>query len=717
MVQVLRLLRRLPVAQKVEDIAIFINRELLPFLQELRESTAATFEQVTTNTLLGRDTPGTGDVEEISLDDTLEFTGSQVIQRAAITGDVTIPAGSNVSTIPTLAGILSDITALESAEYVTYSANASLTNERVLTSGTNTVVDIATPAQAKINVDDFPLTGLADQAAETFNGNFTAGAAPPTARAGTSVAGGGLTYTAGGTLAVGAGTGITVSADAVSVTLPAIQTQSVTGTLNAHVLPTALAHGDTLIFSPTGATTLNGIDLQNALAVDWPEGFEFVLGNSSASFDVTIIDEAGTASALDRISTPVNQTFILGQSCHVIMRRAVTRWSVIERGWPTASTSITYSGASIQRAALTGFAAASANSNATTSAEPIVTYSSSGNMTAERVTTSSTSVTVSTSVANQIEFQRAALTGAITATANSNATLFDTNASGAGLTGGGTAVLAVGAGTGIAVNANDVAVDATWAEILVNGNNSGAFNPHIDSGQYIGFGVEGTLPIALATDIQHSSSMHMASGTDFNITAGLVNLGSGLDGNINLRAGVSTGSIELEAGSDVNSEIVLDAGGLISIGSISGISILGGPIILDATASSSDVTIESPAIFQDDSTFNGPVVLGDTVFKTAVYSATLAAGTNNLNVGAVSVVRFGLTGSQTLTGIVPTSDGQTLWVFNSDSADTLTLAHLSTSTASNQFLCPNNVNYTLPPRCGVALWYDSTSSLWFILAK
>jgi hypothetical protein len=717
MVQVLRLLRRLPVAQKVEDIAIFINRELLPFLQELRESTAATFEQVTTNRLLGRDSPGTGDVEEIALDDTLEFTGSGSIQRAEITGDVEIPAGSNVAVVPALAGIATDIANLQLVDFVTYTASPSLGNERVLTSGTNSVVDISVVNQIKVNVDDFPLTGLADQAAETFNGNFTAGAAPPTARAGTSVAGGGLTYTAGGTLAVGAGTGITVSADAVSVTLPAIQTQSVTGTLNAHVLPTALAHGDTLIFSPTGATTLNGIDLQNALAVDWPEGFEFVLGNSSASFDVTIIDEAGTASALDRISTPVNQTFILGQSCHVIMRRAVTRWSVIERGWPTASTSITYSGASIQRAALTGFAAASANSNATTSAEPIVTYSSSGNMTAERVTTSSTSVTVSTSVANQIEFQRAALTGAITATANSNATLFDTNASGAGLTGGGTAVLAVGAGTGIAVNANDVAVDATWAEILVNGNNSGAFNPHIDSGQYIGFGVEGTLPIALATDIQHSSSMHMASGTDFNITAGLVNLGSGLDGNINLRAGVSTGSIELEAGSDVNSEIVLDAGGLISIGSISGISILGGPIILDATASSSDVTIESPAIFQDDSTFNGPVVLGDTVFKTAVYSATLAAGTNNLNVGAVSVVRFGLTGSQTLTGIVPTSDGQTLWVFNSDSADTLTLAHLSTSTASNQFLCPNNVNYTLPPRCGVALWYDSTSSLWFILAK
>lgn len=77
-----------------------------------------------------------------------------------------------------------------------------------------------------------------------------------------------------------------------------------------------------------------------------------------------------------------------------------------------------------QRAALTGFAAASANSNATTSAEPIVTYSASANMSAERVTTSSTSVTVSTSVAGQIEFQRAALTGAVSASANANATLF-----------------------------------------------------------------------------------------------------------------------------------------------------------------------------------------------------------------------------------------------------------------------------------------------------
>jgi hypothetical protein len=78
--------------------------------------------------------------------------------------------------------------------------------------------------------------------------------------------------------------------------------------------------------------------------------------------------------------------------------------------------------------ATTGFSVKASGANATTSAEPIVTYSASANMSAERVTTSSTSVTVSTSVANQIEFQRAALTGDVTASANSNTTAIAANA-------------------------------------------------------------------------------------------------------------------------------------------------------------------------------------------------------------------------------------------------------------------------------------------------
>lgn len=62
--------------------------------------TNAKMANMPTDTLKGRDTAGSGVPEDITLDDTLEFTGTGSIQRAAITGDVTIPAGSNVATIP-----------------------------------------------------------------------------------------------------------------------------------------------------------------------------------------------------------------------------------------------------------------------------------------------------------------------------------------------------------------------------------------------------------------------------------------------------------------------------------------------------------------------------------------------------------------------------------------------------------------------------------------
>jgi hypothetical protein len=61
--------------------------------------TFAKMQNIATDKLLGRDTAGSGDVQEIGLDDTLEFNGAGNIQRAALTGDVTAPAGSNAMTL------------------------------------------------------------------------------------------------------------------------------------------------------------------------------------------------------------------------------------------------------------------------------------------------------------------------------------------------------------------------------------------------------------------------------------------------------------------------------------------------------------------------------------------------------------------------------------------------------------------------------------------
>lgn len=59
----------------------------------------AKIQNINTDRLIGRDAAGTGAPEEISLNATLEFTGSGSIQRAALTGDVTAAAGNNATTI------------------------------------------------------------------------------------------------------------------------------------------------------------------------------------------------------------------------------------------------------------------------------------------------------------------------------------------------------------------------------------------------------------------------------------------------------------------------------------------------------------------------------------------------------------------------------------------------------------------------------------------
>lgn len=64
--------------------------------------TFAKMQNIATDSLLGRDTAGTGDVENITLNATLSMTGSGVLQRAALTGDMTAPAGSNATTLATV---------------------------------------------------------------------------------------------------------------------------------------------------------------------------------------------------------------------------------------------------------------------------------------------------------------------------------------------------------------------------------------------------------------------------------------------------------------------------------------------------------------------------------------------------------------------------------------------------------------------------------------
>jgi Repeat of unknown function (DUF5907) len=97
--------------------------------------TLAKMQDITTDRLIGRDTAGTGDPELLTVGGGLEFTGTG-IQRSALTGDVTAPAGSNTTTIAA------------NAVGTTKIANDAVTNAKLANMPANTVKVNATGAAA-----------------------------------------------------------------------------------------------------------------------------------------------------------------------------------------------------------------------------------------------------------------------------------------------------------------------------------------------------------------------------------------------------------------------------------------------------------------------------------------------------------------------------------------------------------------------------------------
>ena len=116
--------------------------------------TFAKIQTISSEKLIGRHGGGSGNTQEVSVGNGIEFSGSG-IRRAALTGDVTAPAGSNSTTIAngavTEAKCNSSINAsLDLADSSIQPGNAALTDERVPTAagltskfGTNkaTIVD------------------------------------------------------------------------------------------------------------------------------------------------------------------------------------------------------------------------------------------------------------------------------------------------------------------------------------------------------------------------------------------------------------------------------------------------------------------------------------------------------------------------------------------------------------------------------------------------
>lgn len=109
--------------------------------------TFAKFQNIATNSLIGRDTAATGDPETILLDDTLEMDGSGNLQRAALTGDVTATAGSNATTIANAAVTLAKMANLAQDQVIgRTTASTGVPETFTVTAAARTVLDDTTVA-------------------------------------------------------------------------------------------------------------------------------------------------------------------------------------------------------------------------------------------------------------------------------------------------------------------------------------------------------------------------------------------------------------------------------------------------------------------------------------------------------------------------------------------------------------------------------------------
>lgn len=334
------------------------------------------------------------------------------------------------------------------AEYVLGAAHASLPNGRVATDSTeiDAVLTVANVVSWALNTASVAFSKLQNLTALSVLGR--AGSTNGVMAAITATGGSQHLVTNAAGDAIEWASQLSTSTDA-----------TVSGALGIVTLPVGVKTFDTLTYVVTGNTTLQGFQMSDGS--EPPDGFALFVAmrHSTGAFTFTVIDDnttlggkvfrtpgpPGTGLAPDYVMASAEEAFLC-----VYARGTSNRWRIVggtaaqavsgditiaAGNGSTRTAAITSNVivdadvntaaaiAQTKLGATTGFSVKASGASATTSAEPIVTYAASANMSAERVTTSSTSITVDIATANQVLFKRAALTGEVTATADSNATV------------------------------------------------------------------------------------------------------------------------------------------------------------------------------------------------------------------------------------------------------------------------------------------------------
>jgi len=322
---------------------------------------------------------------------------------------------------------------------------------------------------------------------------------------------------------------------------------------------------------------------------------------------------------------------------------------------------------------------------------------------------------------------------------------------GAGLTGGANAVLNVGAGDGIDVAADSVAVDVSdFAGAGIE--DDGANNLRIATsaaGGGLGGGGGSALFVQSSLDSNARVGVRESTGTTF-----LRRRISFIEGaNVSLTVNDDAGNEEVDvtisatdtdttysAGSglnlagttfsvdpnDLDSTSVVVSGGTFQRAAISGditisqnsnsAAISAGVIVNNDINASAAIATSKLADGSDFARLSATQVFtGANAFESdfrlrGVFTTSATGTINNLAIGNVNVVRF--TGaSKTLTGMVATSSGQFVLLVNAGTNDLIISTGNGSSSAANQ-IGGASEDMTIEPGDTTLAWYDVTSSLW-----
>lgn len=356
-----------------------------------------------------------------------------------------------------------------------------------------------------------------------------------------------------------------------------------------------------------------------------------------------------------------------------------------------------------QRAALTGAISASQNSNATLFAGILDNGAAENDRTNLNFLTSTSIIaTVTDDAGNdelELNWQRAALTGDVTAAQNSNATTIAANA----VTNAKLDTMAANT-----VKANATAGTATPTDVAVSseavlGRTSGNITSINSAVQTILMRAAGSVfwgSCAADQTLRRSGSGDLGFGTLVTNNIGTNQVTMARIEQVGTatflgRATAGTGNVEILTSTQATANLNVFTSTLNGLAPSSG----GG----------------TTNFLRADGTWNAPPS-GSSGFNNS-QSTTLAATTNNFALSSATVNKLivTLTGSQSLTGIVSTgvADGAMLWVINADTVDTLTVSHdNASSTAANRIQVPGLIDCRLDPGGTILLAYSTAASRW-----